>query len=98
MENFHLAEEGMVWEHLGGISVHKSMGPDGMHPYVLRELAEIIAKQLSIILDRSWRTGEMPEDWSIANVTLVFKKGKKEDLGNYRPVSLTSVHVNVHVM
>ena len=33
----------------------------------------------------------MPEDWRIANVTPVFKKGKKGDPGNYRPVSLTSV-------
>ncbi|GAB0206941.1 hypothetical protein GRJ2_003159700 [Grus japonensis] len=40
---------------------------------------------------RSWRTGEVPEDWRKANVTPVFKKGKKEDWGNYRPVSLTSI-------
>ena len=73
-----------------GINVHKSMGPDGMHPCVLRELAEITAKQLSIIFGRSWRTGEMPEDWRIASVTLIFKKGKKEDVGNYWSVSLIS--------
>ncbi|GAB0208805.1 mitochondrial enolase superfamily member 1 [Grus japonensis] len=31
------------------------------------------------------------KDWRKANVTPVFKKGKKEDPGNYRPVSLTSI-------
>ena len=33
----------------------------------------------------------MPEDWRKASVTPVFKKGKKEDPGNYRLVSLTSI-------
>ena len=46
---------------------------------------------ISIIFERSWRTGEVPEDWRKANVTPIFKKGKKEDPGNYRPVSLTSI-------
>ncbi|GAB0190938.1 mitochondrial enolase superfamily member 1 [Grus japonensis] len=40
---------------------------------------------------RSWRTGEVSEDWKKANVTPVFKKGKKKDPGNYRPVSLISI-------
>ncbi|GAB0175728.1 mitochondrial enolase superfamily member 1 [Grus japonensis] len=62
-----------------------------MHPRVLRELADVIARPLSIIFERSWRTGEVPEDWRKASVPLVFKEGKKEYPQNYRPVSLTSI-------
>ncbi|GAB0206601.1 mitochondrial enolase superfamily member 1 [Grus japonensis] len=40
---------------------------------------------------RSWRLGEVPGDWRKVNVTPIFKKGKKENPGNYRLVSLTSV-------
>ena len=48
----------MVQKCLGGISVHTSMGPDGMHPRVLREWAEVSARPLSVISDSSWRTAE----------------------------------------
>jgi len=71
------------------------MGPAGMHPQVLRELADVIAEPFSIIFERSWRTREVPEDWRKASVTPIFKKGKKEDLGNYRLVSLTSIPAKV---
>ncbi|GAB0208473.1 mitochondrial enolase superfamily member 1 [Grus japonensis] len=91
-EDLPLVEDHRVRDHLGNLNIHKSMGPDGMHPHVLRELADVVARPLSIIFERSWRTGEVPEDWRKANVTLVFKKGRKnEDPGNYRPVSLTSI-------
>jgi len=33
----------------------------------------------------------VPKHWREANVTPVFKKGKKEDPGSYRPVTLTSI-------
>jgi len=40
---------------------------------------------------QSWLTGEVPDDWRIASVTSIYKKGQKEDPGYYRPVSLTLV-------
>ncbi|KFP05976.1 Putative 115 kDa protein in type-1 retrotransposable element R1DM, partial [Calypte anna] len=74
------------------LDTHKSMGLDGIHPRVMRELAVWkLAKPLSIIYQKSWPTGEVPDDWRVPNMMPIYKKGRKEDLGNYRPVSLTSV-------
>ncbi|KAK4820577.1 hypothetical protein QYF61_001817 [Mycteria americana] len=81
----------MVSDLLHHLDTHKSMGPDGIHPRVLRELAEVLTKPLPILYQQSWLTGEVPVDWRLAKVSPMYKKGQKEDPGNYRPVSLTLV-------
>ncbi|RMC05684.1 hypothetical protein DUI87_17769 [Hirundo rustica rustica] len=86
-----IIQEEAIRELLRCLDTHKSMDPDGIHPRVIRELADELAKPLSIIYQQSWLTGEVPDDWKLANVTPIHKKGAKEDPGNYRPVSLTSV-------
>ncbi|PKU38527.1 rna-directed dna polymerase from mobile element jockey-like [Limosa lapponica baueri] len=81
----------MISDLLHELDTHKSMGLDGLHPGVLRELAEVFTKPLSIIYQQSWLTGAVPVDWRLANVMPIYRKGQKEDGVNYRPVSLTSV-------
>jgi len=69
----------------------KSPGPDGLHPIVLQKCAKEISLPMSLIFHKSFDTGQLPTDWKSAVVSPIFKKGKKCDAGNYRPVSLTSV-------
>ena len=48
---------------------------DEIHLRVLRELVEVIAEPLSIIYQRSLLMGEFSEDWRLANMTPIYKKG-----------------------
>lgn len=78
----------MVIDLLHHLDMHRSAGRDGIHPRVLRQLAEEFTKPLSVIYQHSWLTGGVPVAWRSANVTPIYKEAWKEDSGNYRPVSL----------
>ena len=68
-----------------------SMGPDGLHPYLLRSCAAELALPLCLIYQKSLRTGAVPEVWGESLVVPIFKAKSHTDPLNYRPVSLTSV-------
>uniref|UniRef100_A0A8C0HAM1 60S ribosomal protein L29 n=1 Tax=Chelonoidis abingdonii TaxID=106734 RepID=A0A8C0HAM1_CHEAB len=80
-----------VLELIDKLNIYKLLGPDGIHPRVLKELKCEVAELLTRVRNLSFKSASVPNDWKIAHVTAVFKKGSRGDPGNYRWESLTSV-------
>ena len=80
-----------MYQVLSNLKTSKSPGPDGVHPRLLRELSRELSQPLLILFNKTLNEGNIPDIWKKAEVKPIFKKGSKEDPGNYRPVSLTSL-------
>ena len=76
---------------LSSINSNKACGPDGIHGMILRHCAVSLAYPLSLMFKISYNTGCIPRDWKFAHVVPVHKKGSKDNIENYRPISLTSL-------
>ena len=85
-----LITEAIVYTKLCSLKSNKAHRDDGMVSHMLKELANELKDVLTIIYNRSLSESKIPNDWKMANVSPMLKKGKKCDAGNYRPVSLTS--------
>ena len=86
--------KGGVTKLLKGLNPSKALGPDELHPRVLKELAiELgpVFAHLFGLFQQSIDTGEIPKEWSLANICPLFKKGDRSLARNYRPVSLTCI-------
>jgi retron-type reverse transcriptase len=62
-----------------------------------RIAAEIVAPSLTQIFNKTISTRIFPTDWKLARVTPIFKKGKKDDMNNYRPIPVISVVAKIFV-
>ena len=49
-------------ERLESLNPHKSPGPDGLHPRVLKELSNAINKPLAIIMQKSLDAHTLPQN------------------------------------
>ena len=68
-----------------------SRGPTQFTNRFLKEYSKVLAKPLAILFNYCIENSYVPEVWKKAFVVPIFKKGSKNDAGNYRPVSLTCV-------
>ena len=88
----------LVKKHLSKLDQSKSMGPDGIHPKLLANLAPNIefVQAVTLLFQKNYSSGKMPFQWKTANVTALHKKGSKTDPSHYRPISLTCILCKVY--
>ena len=68
-----------------------AVGPDGIHPRVLKSCAPVLSYPLTIIYRRSLSERKLPAHWKKSVIIPIHKKGAKYDPLNYRPLSMTSI-------
>ncbi|KAL5263730.1 hypothetical protein ACHWQZ_G008940 [Mnemiopsis leidyi] len=87
-----------VKQQLEGLNCFKSYGPDGVHPKLLKSLADdsSFVEAVVKLFRKCTDSGELPKIWKSASLTALFKNGSKTDPLNYRPVSLTCIMCKVY--
>ena len=85
---FEVADVGKL---LKQVNPYSAMGPDYIHPRILKEAADNLALPLFSLFSYSLSTGVLPATWKEAHVTLIYKSGDRHSPASYRPISLISI-------
>ena len=67
MHDIVITKEG-VTKLLKGLNPSTAIGPDELHPRVLKKLAMELGPVFAHLFQQSNDTGEIPEEWSLANI------------------------------
>ena len=91
----------------------KAAGLDDIPTWILKTCAKQVAQVLQVIFTQLFSSGILPNEWLIANIILVFKKGNKSTPANYQSISLIAIcykvmehiifhcimeHLNTHII
>ena len=77
-----------IIEIVKSMSSNKATGLDNISCRLLKVAAPIVSKSLAFVFNKSIETGIFPTDLKFAKVTPIFKANEKDNLNNYRPISV----------
>ena len=69
------------------IKLKNAEGCDRIPQRILLDGIEILSGPLSVLFNKIYLQNRLPEQWQMSVITPVFKKGKKDEISNYRPVA-----------
>ena len=88
--SFITVDEEQVYKLLSSVNITKACGCDGISNKVINLCAEGLCNSFTHLINTSFRFGQYPSAWKLANVLPLFKKDDRQLKTNYRPVSLLS--------
>ena len=80
-----------IYKIIKTLDPNKAHGHDMINIRMIKPCGISICKPPEIIFQNCLRSGKFPSEWKKANAVPTFKKGDKQCIKNYRPVSLLSV-------
>jgi len=85
--NVELAITSLKW--------HSGAGPDEISPFVVKKCIDAITWPIWLLYQKTFDTGTIPHLLKLSRVVPVFKKGKKDDVTNYRVIAISSVILKI---
>ena len=79
--------EEKVFEVMNNLKDKSSYGFDNIPVKVLRDAHQILAKPYHKLLNKIYHQNIIPEQWKTSRILPLHKKGKKNLIENYRPIS-----------
>ena len=73
------------------LNPNKAHGHDGISIRMIQLSRESIVKPLFILFRNCFEASVFPNEWKKGNIIPVYKKGDKQIVGNYRPISLLPI-------
>ena len=76
-----------VFQTMQSLKNKKCYGYDNIPLMVLKDGAQILAAPFTKLFEKIYQTGELPDQWKISRTVPLYKKGNKNNLDSYRPIS-----------
>ena len=90
LSSFCINEEAIP-EIINALNINKAHGHDDISIWMIKLCGKSVVKPLSMIFNNCIDTGTFPDIWKQSNIIAVHKKGDKQIVNNYRPVSLLPI-------
>ena len=83
--------ERFILKQLRDLKVKKATGLDGVPARFLKDSAVVIAPTVTFLVNLSLSTASVPDEWKKARIVPLYKSGVRENMDNYRAISIRPV-------